>query len=99
MSYASRHSEAIDRIGETLTIGGTVCKVAVDICDSTTLRKLFDDVEVMAVVKPALLIVAKADSTIAATQTFTRDARTFTVRRVAIQRLAGEAVCKLAVAW
>ncbi len=99
MSYASRHSEAIDRIGEALTIGGTACKVAVDICDNATLNKLFDSVEVLAVVKPALLIVAKADATIAATQTFSRDSRTFTVQRVVVQRLAGEAVCKLAVAW
>jgi hypothetical protein len=61
------------------------------------MRNYLDDTESMAVIKPGLILITTPDVNITTGKTLTRDNRTYTVRKISIERLSGVALVKIAV--
>ena|SRR3990167_1243116 len=105
MSVATaRFDAAIDRLGETITwtkLNGSAGSFAhtciVRVASSGELSAFLDDVEIMGVAKPGILLVGKADLTVIINDTFTRDSLNYIVLKVFSNRLDNEVVSKTAL--
>jgi hypothetical protein len=105
MSLVERFTANIARVGETLaftTYGGVVVAANVaGICrmaDSGTLRTYLDDIELLAVTHPGVLITVADTSTVAVNDVFVREGRSFVVFKVWKHRIGGVVVCVQAIA-
>ncbi len=76
-----------EKKGELFTLGGNSYYGVFKSLDSGTMRTYLDDIEVMAVVKPALLLVTHANVPIAINDQIVRDERTYTVLKIVKHRL------------
>lgn len=97
MRIAERIAKKFKKFGEAFTVNGNTYYGVFRILDSGTMRTYLDDVEVMGVVKPGLLLVTKGDATISANNTITRDGRTFTVLKTSQHRIGAVSVVKLVI--
>lgn len=97
MSFFQRVLKGLSKLGEQFTVNGHTYRGAFKALDSGTMHTYLDDVEVMGVVRPGLLLIAQADAIINPSDTITRDGRTYTVLKTAQQRIAGAAVAKLVI--
>ena len=97
MVIADRILKNLDKIGEQFTVNGNTYHGVFKILDSGTMRTYLDDVEVMGVVHPGLLLVTEADASIAVGDSITRDDRTFQVLKTSQHRIADVVVVKLAI--
>jgi hypothetical protein len=98
MSVLSRISRKITQHGETLMVNGvTPVKGFPQVLDTGRMRTYLDDVEVSMTTRPALLLVTSPDAAIKVDDTITRDERVYTVRKVSIERSAGQAAVKIAI--
>jgi hypothetical protein len=98
VAVLSRIEKKINKHGESFLINGTTAaKGFFRVLDSGTMRNYLDDVEIMAVIKPALFLVTLQSTPIAVDNTIARDGRTYVVRKVATERFAGVAVAKVAI--
>ena len=97
MSFAERVAKKLEKFGEQFTIGTSTYHGVFKVLDSGTMRNYLDDVEVMSVGRPGLLLVTEADAVIDANQTITRDGRTFTVMKVSRHRIGGECAVTIAI--
>ncbi|MEN6372302.1 MAG: hypothetical protein ABFD64_09855 [Armatimonadota bacterium] len=97
MSVLSRVNKKIEKFGEDFLINGvTRGRGFFQVISSGTMGMYFDSYETSAVERPALILITAADSPIAVSDTVTRDDRTYTVRKIVVQRLGGTAVVKIA---
>jgi hypothetical protein len=97
MGFLQRIKKKLGIAGEEFTIGANTYTGAFRILDSGTLRNYLDDVEIMGVTKPALLLVTDADAAISVSDTITRDGRTYTVLKTSTHRIGGAAMVKIAI--
>jgi hypothetical protein len=97
MSFLTRIKKKLGVAGEEFTVGGNTYRGTFKIIDSGTLRNYLDDVELMGVTKPGLLLITDADASISPTNTITRDGRTYEVLKTSTHRIGGVAVVKVAI--
>ncbi len=97
MGLLTRVLVGLRRAGEEFTVGSNTCRGVFRTLDSGTMRTYLDDVEVMGVTRPGLLLVTRADAAIGVNDTITRDGRTYTVLKVSTHRVGGVAVVKQAI--
>ena len=95
MPFAERIAKKLSRHGEQFTVGSNTYRGVFKVMDTGTMRTYFDDVEVMGITRPGLLLVTQADADIDPTDTITRDGRTYTVLKTALHRIGGATVAKL----
>lgn len=97
MSILSRIERKIAKHGEDFLVNGTTSeKGFFQLLSSGSLRTYFDDTEAMSIIRPTLLLITTQDAAISVDDTITRDGRTYTVRKIVIQRFGGTAVVKVA---
>lgn len=97
MLFAERILKKLGNFGESFTLDGITYQGMFKVLDNGTMRIYLDDVEMMGVTHPALLLVTGPDVPISLTDTITRDGRTYCVLKVATQRVAGDAVATIAI--
>ena len=97
MHFIERIAKKLASFGEQFTIGSTTYRGVFKLLDSGTLRVYLDDVEVMGVVHPALLLVTAPNVPISEDDTLTRDGRTYTVLKTALHRIGNTSVMKIAI--
>jgi hypothetical protein len=95
--FNERAKAKLERYGEEFEIDSFPFRGVFRVLDSGTLRAYLDDVEAMAVVHPALLLITAGDTPIIVNDTITRDGRTYTVLKVSNHRIGDTTVVKLAV--
>lgn len=97
MQFAERIARKLADFGEQFTLDDVTYHGVFKPVDSGTLRVYLDDVELMGVTHPALLLVTGPDVPIGTSDTITRDSRTYTVLKTAIHRIGSTAVMKMAI--
>lgn len=97
MSHYSRLHAAIEREGETFTLGGTQYKGLIQMIDSGKLNAYMDSVEIAGLSKPVMLLTVASDVPLTLGGAITRDARTFTIQRIFIHRMRNTQCVKTAV--
>lgn len=97
MLFAERIAEKIEKFGEEFTVGSNTYRGVFKILDSGTMRNYLDDVEMMGVTHPGLLLVTDADAGVEPDDTITRDGRIYTVLKVSNNRIGGAIVVKIAI--
>lgn len=97
MHFAERIAKKLAGFGEQFTVDGTTYKGVFKMLDSGTLRTYLDDVEVMGVVHPALLLVTQAAVPIVVDDTITRDGRTYSVLKTSLHRIGDTSVVKIVI--
>jgi len=97
MGFLDRIIAALRRAGEEFTVGTNTYRGIFRVLDVGTMRTYLDDVEVMGVVRPGLLLITRPDALINLNDTITRDNRTYTVLKVSTHRIGGLAVAKQAI--
>lgn len=97
MHFIERIAKKIANFGESFTLNGVTYKGVFKLLDSGTMRTYLDDVEMMGVVHPGLLLVTGVDVPISEDNTLTRDSRTYTVLKTALHRIGNTTVVKIAI--
>lgn len=98
MSVLSRVSKKISKYGEQFTINGTTsAKGFFQLLNTGTMHTFLDDTEAATIMRPALYLTTSADTPIAEGNTIARDGKSYTVRKVALQRFGQTVVIKIAV--
>lgn len=97
MVISDRIIKKLDQIGEQFTVNGNTYCGVFKILDTGTMRTYLDDVEVMGVVRPGLLLVTRGDASVSVGDTITRDGRTYEVLKTSQHRIAEVAVLKIVV--
>jgi hypothetical protein len=97
MHFAERIATKLARFGEEFTLGSATYRGIFKALDSGTMRTYLDDVEMMGVVHPALLLVTGPDVEISIDDTITRDGRVYYVLKTALQRIGDTPVAQIAI--
>jgi len=97
MHFVERIATKIERFGEQFTLNGAACRGIFRTADLGTLRTYLNDIEMMGVVHPALLLVTKPDVVINAYDTVTRDGRDHTVHKTVLQHIGDTPVARIAI--
>lgn len=93
-----RLERKLELFGETVSINGAFqIKAFVQVLDTGRMHAYLDDTEAAAVVRPGLLLVAAAGASISVNDTIARDGRTYTVRKLFVERVKDGAVVKIAI--
>ncbi|MBI2843692.1 MAG: hypothetical protein HYX78_09860 [Armatimonadetes bacterium] len=97
MSILSRIDRLIAKHGEDYLVNGTTAeKGFFRVLDSGRMHTLFDDTEIAAITRPALLVITSSDASIAINDTVARDGRTYTIKKIVVERFGGTAMVKVA---
>lgn len=92
-SLKKRADKIFDRVGEEFLINGTTAaKGIIMLLDKNRMHVFFDDIEQDQFDRPALIVLAPADTPVALNNTVTRDGRTYTVTRLSKRRYRNEVV-------
>jgi hypothetical protein len=97
MHFAERIATKLARFGEQFTLNSATYRGIFKPLDSGTMRTYLDDVEMMGVVHPALLLLTGPDVEISIDDTITRDGRTYYVLKTALQRIGDTPVAQIAI--
>lgn len=97
MRYCERIAKKLEKHGEEFTVNSNTYRGVFRILDSGTMRTYLDDVEIMAVTRPGLLLVTVPDAVINSNDTVTRDGREYVVFKTSLHRIGGVPVVKLAI--
>jgi len=97
MGFLDRVIAGLSRAGEDFTVGSNTYRGVFRVLDTGTMRNYLDDVEVMAVTRPGLLLITQGDAEIDVSDTITRDGRTYTVLKTSQHRVGRVTVVKQAV--
>ncbi len=97
MILLDRIVAALRRAGEEFAVGNKTYRGIFRVLDVGTMRAYLDDVEVMGVVRPGLLLITRGDAVINPNDTITRDNRTYTVLKVSTHRIGSLALVKQAI--
>lgn len=88
---------AMKRVGEEFACGGQTLRGVFRVLDPASMRSYLDDVELMGIDRPGLLLVIRGDAGIDVNDTITRDGRTYKVLKVFRHRFAGTTAVKTVV--
>lgn len=97
MHFAERIATKIERFGEHFTLNSATYKGIFRIADTGTLRTYLDDVEMMGVVHPALLLLTAPDVVINQYDTIARDGRDYSVHKTALLHIGDAVVARIAI--
>jgi hypothetical protein len=97
MHFAERIATKLARLGEQFTLNGTTYRGVFKALDSGTMRTYLDDVEMMGVVHPALLLITGPSVVINVNDTITRDGRVYSVLKTSLHRIGDTPVAQLAI--
>ena len=97
MHFAERIAKKLARYGEQFTLNSATYRGIFKPLDSGTMRTYLDDVEMMGVVHPALLLVTSPDVSIGANDTITRDGRVYYVLKTSLERIGDTPVARIAI--
>jgi len=97
MFILQRIANRVSKLGESFTVGSNTYKGVFKVLDSGTLHSYLNDVEIMGIVNPGLLLITTPSAVINVNDTITRDSRTYTVLRSVVHRIAGVSVVRLVV--
>lgn len=97
MQFPERIAKKLEKHGEAFTVNSHTYRGVFRILDSGTMRTYLDDVEIMAVTRPGLLLVTVSDAVINQNDTITRDSRDYVVFKTSLHRIGGVPVVKLAI--
>jgi len=95
--FLDRLINKLAKVGEQFTVGANTYRGVFKSLDSGTMHVYLDDVEVMGVVRPGLLLTTRGDAVISVGDTITRDSRTYEVLKTSLHRIGGVAVVKLVI--
>jgi hypothetical protein len=88
-----RADKVFDKVGESFLINGTAAAKGIFmLLDKNPMHVFFDDIEQDMFDRPALIALVPADTDMAVNDTVARDARTYTVQKVARRRYGDEVV-------
>ena len=85
--------------GVEITVNSKKYKVLMSMTSSSGLKNYLDDVEVMAVIKPAYQLIIPYNANISENSTFSLDDRSYTIRKITNSRNYGGVVCKTAICY
>jgi len=97
MFVLQRIANRVSKLGEEFTVGSNTYKGVFKPLDSGTLRTYLNDVEIMGIVNPGLLLITTPSAVININDTITRDSRTYTVLRSVVHRIAGVSVVRVVI--
>jgi hypothetical protein len=98
MLFKPRIDKKFEQLGESFLLNGTTpMKGFFQDLDSGRARIYLDDIEIMSLTRPALLLVVPAGATIAVNNTIARDGRTYSVVKIAKERIKDEVVAQIAI--
>ena len=96
MKLKERVDKTFDRYGEDFMINGTTpAKGFFQQLDTTRMNMYFDPVEQGGIERPALIVLVSADTTVALSDTVTRDGRTYSVAKMSKQRVKNTVVMQV----
>ncbi len=95
--FEARIAKKLDKFGEEFTCDGNTYNGVFRVLDTGTMRIYLDDVEVMGVTKPGLLLVTDPDADIEIDDTITRDGRVYTVLKLSLHRISGTPVVMIVI--
>ncbi len=97
MHFAERIAAKIERLGEQFALNSATYKGIFKMLDSGTIRTYLDDVEMMGVVHPALLLVTGPDVVMNLYDTITRDGREYFILKTALHRIGDVPIAQSAI--
>lgn len=83
--------------GEEFTVGTNTYRGVFAVLSSSMMRAYLDDVELMGVARPALILVTGHDTPISVNDQITRDGRTYTVLKTSNHRIGETTVVRIAI--
>ncbi len=86
MRIVDRINRKLATHGEQFTVGTNTYRGVFSILGTGMMHAYLDDVELMGVSRPGLLLVTRGDASIAVNDQITRDGRTYTVLKVSNHR-------------
>jgi hypothetical protein len=95
--FLERLINKLAKVGEQFTVGANTYRGVFKVLDTGTMRNYLDDVEVMGVVRPGLLLTTRGDAVISVGDTIARDGRTYEVLKTSQHRIGSVAVVKLVI--
>ncbi|MCE5322064.1 hypothetical protein LLG46_01975 [bacterium] len=97
MSFLDRVKKKLAKYGESFTVTGGTYQGIFRMLSSSTMNTYLDDIEVLGVGHPGLLLITQGDADINVDDTLTRDGRSYTVARISQHRIGDVCVVKLAI--
>ncbi len=97
MLLFDRVKKKFARHGEQFVIGQTTYRGVFSVLGTGMMHAYLDDVELMGVTRPGLMLVTQGDASIAVNDQITRDGRTYTVLKVSNHRFGDTTVVKIAI--
>ncbi|MGC8863843.1 MAG: hypothetical protein ACP5R5_13860 [Armatimonadota bacterium] len=97
MVLSDRVNHKLTSYGEEFAVGGNTYRGVFAVLNSGTMHAYLDDVELMGVARPALMLVTGADVSIAVNDRITCDGRTYTVLKTSNHRIGDTTVVKIAI--
>ncbi len=97
MRLLERVKRKIATYGERFVLGSNTYYGVFAPLNSGTMRTYLDDVELMGVARPALMLVTGPEVPIALNDRITRDGRTYTVLKTSNNRIGETIVVKIAI--
>ncbi|MDH7603184.1 MAG: hypothetical protein QHI38_13680 [Armatimonadota bacterium] len=97
MRLLERVRKKIETYGEEFTLGSSTYHGVFAVLGSGNMRSYLDDVELMGVARPALMLVTSSEVPLAVNDHVTRDGRTYTVLKTSNHRIGETTVVKIAI--
>lgn len=97
MPFVERLATKLEKHGEEFTVNGSTYRGVFRVLDTGTMRAYLDDVEVMGVTRPGLMLVTEGEADIDVNDTLARDGRTYTVLKVSRHRIGEVTVVRIAI--
>ncbi|MEN6357321.1 MAG: hypothetical protein ABFD83_09580 [Armatimonadota bacterium] len=97
MPFAERVKKRLAKYGESFTVTGGTYRGIFSMLSSSMMNTYLDDVEIMGVTHPGLLLMTQGDANINVDDTLTRDGFTYTVMRTSEHHIGDDSVVKLAI--
>jgi hypothetical protein len=98
MSLQSRLEKAFDVYGEQFFINGTTsAKGFFQTLDQSRINTYFDSIEAAYIVKPAMMLLVPASTSLAVNNTVQRDGRTYTIKKIWKSRFKNSVIMQNAV--
>ncbi len=89
----------IIKYGTKITISGQEVSVLIRQLNTQEARNYLDDIEIMALIKPALCLVLPYDATVSDNSVFTLNSRSYTIKKVTPFMCGDEIIFKTAISY
>jgi len=96
MKFKERVDKTFERYGESFLINdATPAKGFFQQLDQARMSMYFDSIEQASILRPALIVMVPADTSVAVNDTVVRDDRTYTVTKISKQRVKDSVVMQV----